>query len=215
VRRIQNSLLSRPERWLLTWLCERCPGWISPDHLTVLGFLGACIVFGAYWASTYSPQFLWVVIFGFLLHWLGDSLDGSLARYRKIERPRYGFFVDHAVDELGNFLILAGLGLSPFVRMDVAMFTIAAYLLLSIYVFLKNHVMSTFEISFIGLSPTELRVALCLMTLGMLGGIPKVTFIGQHFSLYDLFLLLAATIFIALFVQGAWVTAAKLKLEDH
>jgi phosphatidylglycerophosphate synthase len=212
--RIQRNLLAAAERRLLARLCAICPSSVTPDRLTALGFAGACLVFAGYLASRFALAFLLLAVFGYFLHWLGDSLDGSLARYRGIERPRYGYFVDHGIDQLGNFLIMAGLGLSNYVRLDVALLTIGGYMMLSIYVFLKKQVTDSFEMSFVGIGPTELRIALAVLTLSMpYVGRAGLAVGGQFFTIYDGLLLLAASAFFAIFVANFLATARALRDE--
>src|SRR5688572_11914557 len=104
LRRIQGNLLAVQERRLLTWICQRLPAWVTPDQLTVLALLGAVAVFAGYAGSNFDRNWLWLPVAGYIVHWFGDSLDGSLARFRAIERPRYGYFVDHSADVLGALL---------------------------------------------------------------------------------------------------------------
>src|SRR5690349_16571716 len=113
VERIQENMLARAERRLLTWLCGRMPDWVTPDRLTFFGLFGALLVFAGYIASNDTPEWLWLSIAGYAVHWFGDSLDGSLARFRKIERPRYGYFLDHSCDGVATTLVLLGIGMSP------------------------------------------------------------------------------------------------------
>ena len=119
-QRVNDILLGPWERPALAWLAAHMPGWMSPDKLTAIGFAGAVLIMLSYALSTRSAALLWLASLGFVVNWFGDSLDGTLARYRKIERPRYGYFVDHTVDSFNEFLIIMGLGLSPYVRFDVA-----------------------------------------------------------------------------------------------
>src|SRR3954462_7707813 len=132
VTRVQTNVLAAVERRLLTQLCRLLPAWVTPDQLTGFGMLGSFAIFGGYVASNVSPGWLWLSLVGFVVQWFGDSLDGSLARYRHIERPSYGYFVDHSRDGLTTLLILGGMGLSPYVRLDVALIALAGYLLLSV-----------------------------------------------------------------------------------
>ena len=118
--RVQHSWLAMRERALLVWLASRLPSWTKPDHLTALGIFGAFLSGLGFAASNLSTSWLWLVCLGLLMNWFGDSLDGSLARVRKIERPRYGFFVDHASDVVAQAMIFLGLGTSRYIRFDAA-----------------------------------------------------------------------------------------------
>ncbi|NUM82335.1 CDP-alcohol phosphatidyltransferase family protein, partial [bacterium] len=109
--RVNDILLGPLERPALLWLSERMPAWVTPDILTVIGIVAALIIAGSYYLSNFDKNFLWLANFGFVLNWFGDSLDGSVARYRHIERPKYGYFVDHAVDAFTSTVICVGLGL--------------------------------------------------------------------------------------------------------
>ena len=201
VKRIQTNIVALRERQLLTWLCGRMPGWVTPDRLTALGVLGASLVFAGDLASRVSPSFLWVASFGLLVHWFGDSLDGSLARHRGIERPVYGYFLDHTVDALCNLLIMAGIGATLYVRMDVALFTLVGYYLLCMYVFINNHLSGVFQLSFVGMGPTELRLCLIAINTWMYFAGPNGLEVGTIvLSFYDLVLLFAGGVFVAIFV---------------
>jgi phosphatidylglycerophosphate synthase len=192
------------------------PAWVTPDGLTSIGFAGAVTVCAGYWLSNSSIQFLWLAVAGFGLHWFGDSLDGSLARFRGIERPRYGYFLDHSVDALGNTIIAIGLGLTPFVRMDVALFALVGYLLLSIFVFLKRQVLDEIQLSFLALGPTEIRVALVAITATMpFAGKTGVFRNGTFFSICDLLLVSAGILFILIFSWNVRKTARRLRAEEN
>ena len=158
--RIQTNILARGERKLLTWLCGLTPKAVTPDHYTAIGFLGAVVAAAGYALSNWRLGFLLLAAFGIFLNWVGDSLDGSLARYRKIERPQYGYYLDHSFDVINISFIFIGLGLSPYVRADVALFALIGCLLITIQVLLANHVEGRFHIGFVGLGPTELRLVL-------------------------------------------------------
>ena len=125
--RIQTSLLAAPERRLLDALCRRMPDWITPDRLTAIGSAGAALAALGYVGSWWSAKFLFVSSLGLVINWFGDSLDGSLARYRRIERPGFGYFVDHAVDALNMLVFALGLGLSPYVGMAAALLLLCSY----------------------------------------------------------------------------------------
>ncbi|MDQ3143700.1 MAG: CDP-alcohol phosphatidyltransferase family protein [Pseudomonadota bacterium] len=168
ITRVQRNILAAAERRLLTWLCARMPMWVTPDLLTAVGMAGAAAVFAGYAASNWHVGWLWLAIGGFAVQWFGDSMDGSLARFRKIERPSFGYFIDHSCDGLANLLIMAGIGLSPFVRLDVALFALTGYLLLSIHAFLSVRVLGEMKLSYIAAGPTELRLMLIALTLAMM-----------------------------------------------
>ena len=141
IDRIQENLLARAERRVLNRLCAAMPGWVTPDKLTLIGMVGAVMIFTGYLASNWNAGWLLLSIAGFVLHWFGDSLDGSLARFRKIERPRYGYFLDHSCDGLATAMIVVGIGLSPYVALEAALLGLAGYLLLSIHAFLSVRVL--------------------------------------------------------------------------
>jgi archaetidylinositol phosphate synthase len=214
--RVQTNILARRERAVLNWLCSHMPRSVTPDQLTAVGVLGAAIVLTGYVGSRFDPAFFWLATFGFLVHWFGDSLDGSLARFRRAERPRYGYFLDHSVDALCNLLILVGLGFSVYMRLDVALFVLLGYFMLCMYVFLYNHVSGSFQLSFLALGPTELRVGLVLINFWMfMSGPSKIAILGQTFSAYDLVFCLVGSIFVSLFVVNIVKVANKLRGEDY
>ena len=168
IDRIQQNVLAKAERRLLTWLCEKMPNWVTPDVLTATGVSGAGIIFIGYASSSMNSDWLWLAIAGYFVHWFGDSMDGSLARFRRIERPAFGYFIDHSCDGFATFLILAGLGLSPYVRLDAALFALVGYLLLFIHTVLAVRVLGEMKLSYLAAGPTELRLAMIAVTLAML-----------------------------------------------
>jgi len=212
--RIQHNVLSRSERRLLTWLCGRMPQWIKPDHLTAAGVAGAMAVFLGYVASASSPDWLWLAIGGYVLHWFGDSMDGSLARFRQIERPSFGYFIDHSCDGIATLLILAGMGLSPFVTLDVALIALAGYLLLSIHAFLSARVLGELKLSYLAAGPTELRIVLIGLTLAMLVLGPKPGLFAPV-SGFDLFVGAVGVVLILLFLAQTFVTARRISSNER
>lgn len=166
--RIQRNVLAIGERRLLNWLCAHMPAWVKPDQLTALGMVGALLIFAGYATSLLNEDWLWLCMPGYLLHWFGDSMDGSLARFRHIERPRYGYFLDHSCDGLATFLILVGIGVSPYVRMEVSLIALVGYLLLCIHAFLAVRVLGEMRLSYLSAGPTELRLILISLTFAML-----------------------------------------------
>ena len=210
-QRIQQNLLAASERKLLTWLCQRLPRWVTPDQLTALGFVGAVVTFAGYALSGWGAAWLWLAIAGHAVHWLGDSLDGSLARFRRIERPEFGYFIDHSTDALANLFMLGGLGLSPFVNLDVALFTLAGYLLLSIHAFLAARVVGEIRLSYLAGGPTELRLTLVVLTIAMYVWGPVPLYAG--FTLFDAITGGVGVILILLFIVQTAQTARLLTAE--
>lgn len=212
--RIQQNVLAAKERQLLNWLCARMPAWVTPDILTSFGMAGAFMTFIGYVASNYGPGWLLLSIAGYFVQWFGDLTDGSLARFRKIERPSYGYFVDHSCDGLTVFLILFGMGLSPYVTLDYAMLALAGYLLLCIHAFLSARVMGELKLSYLNAGPTELRflligITVMFMVLGSRGPGLFGTFSG-----FDLFVGIVGVILIILFILQTLVTSKKLAKMD-
>src|SRR5579864_9755956 len=183
-KREQQSFLAPLEKRSLIWLAERAPRWINSDHLTVLGLSA---LFGAglsYWWAQSSPAGLYAVIVCLALNWLGDSLDGTLARVRNRQRPRYGFYVDHVVDAFGALFLLGGLALSGFMSERIALGLLIAYLMLSIEVYLATYTLGTFHISFWKFSPTELRILLAVGNLALVWR-PDAHLAGTDWRLFD------------------------------
>jgi phosphatidylglycerophosphate synthase len=177
VRRELQSLTAHAEKRALVWMAERLPRRIEPDHLTALGLAGHAAAGLCYALSASEPAFLLAVNLALAVNWLGDSLDGTLARVRKSERPRYGFYVDHMVDALGALLLVGGLALSGLVHPWLALALLVLYQLVTIHIALATCATGTFRMAFGGIGGTELRLALCLLnavawlapTLGRVG----------------------------------------------
>ncbi|WP_150295240.1 CDP-alcohol phosphatidyltransferase family protein [Sphingobium estronivorans] len=212
--RIQENWLAAKERRLLNWLCARMPAWVTPDRLTALGMIGAFMIFLGYVGSNLSSSWLLLAIAGYVVQWFGDSMDGSIARFRRIERPSYGYFIDHSCDGLATLLILAGIGLSPFVTMDVAMAALAGYLLLSIHAYLSARVLGEFKLSYLAAGPTELRLMLIGLTLMMMALGSGPGYFGL-LSGFDLFVGTVAFILILLFVIQTLVTGRRLARSER
>jgi len=214
--RVNETWLGRAEKSALGWLVRRVPAWIKPDHLTALGFFACVLVCAAYALSHRSGGYLWLANLGFVLNWLGDSLDGTLARHRRIERPRYGYFLDHTVDSINMLLIALGLGFSPYVRLDVALFGVCGYFMVSILTYITTHVRGIFRLSYGGMGPTEVRLLLVgLNTAAALVGNPSARFAGLRFSAFDLATMAAATALIVIFVVSMARGARDLAEMDR
>jgi phosphatidylglycerophosphate synthase len=159
-KRIIRTLTGRFERRWLPVFARALPEWVTPDTLTVIGVVASVLIGVGYWLSGLDPAWLWLVNFLVVVHWYGDSLDGTLARVRKIERPRYGFFVDHAADSIAALCVCLGLGLSPHMDLRVAFALLLSYYLMMILVLLNAYTLREFKISYGRFGPTELRLLL-------------------------------------------------------
>ena len=200
-KRVNDILLAPLERPALRWLAAHTPAWISPDHMTVLGILGSIVVFAGYWMTHLNPAFLWLASLGFVINWFGDSLDGTIARHRRQERPLYGFFVDHIVDAVSEVLIILGLGLSPYVRFDLACLALIGYLLLSILVYLRTCVKGEFVISYGKLGPTEARlIVIGANTIVFFVGNPQLTLLNTTATIYDWLVIAVTLVFGGIFI---------------
>jgi archaetidylinositol phosphate synthase len=166
--RVNESIFANQERRILTAIAARLPGAIKPDHLTGLGVFAALLVLAAYVLSNWSIEWLWLANFGLVLHWLGDSLDGTLARHRRIERPRYGFYLDQVIDTVGNLAIGLGIGLSPWTRLDCALLVLAVYHMLSVQIFVRTIVDREFHVAVGRLGPTEMRIGIIAMNCAIM-----------------------------------------------
>ena len=166
-KRVHEAMTAGAEKRLLVWMAERTPRRINSDHLSALATVAMGLAGAAYWASQWSKWWLLAVVGGLALNWLGDSLDGTLARVRNQQRPRYGFYLDHVLDGLGTALLLGGLALSGNIRPLVALGLLAAYLLLMLEAALATYTLGVFRMSFAWFGPTELRILLALGTLAL------------------------------------------------
>jgi archaetidylinositol phosphate synthase len=215
--RENDILLGFLERPALQWLAAHMPAWVMPDTLTFLGVAASVLIFLSYSLTHINKNFLWVASLGFILNWLGDSLDGTLARYRHIERPRYGFLIDHWVDAISAVLIFIGLGISPYVDLAVACMGVIAYLLVSIMVYLITYVTGVFQMTNAKIGPTEIRL------LGILSN-TAIFFIGEvTFEIpvlgtstpYTLIVGLMAFVMVLYFLINTGIQAHKLALLDE
>lgn len=185
--RQSTFITTRFERWALPRLAAALPRSVLPDHLTAIGVLGATIIAAAYGLSNRNPHWLWLANLGLVIHWFGDSLDGTVARYRKIERPRYGFYLDHLTDAYSTIAIGLGLGFSPYMLLAVGLAIVIAYLVLSINVYLETHAFGKFRFGYGVMGPTEARIILFALNLLALtiGPLP-FHFIGRGVTVFDI-----------------------------
>ena len=158
--RSKQFLLARHEGRALEWIAQRLPPRVMPDHMTALGVLAAVGIAVSYVLSNGDKAWLWAASALLFVHWLGDSLDGTLARVRGIERPKYGYYLDHLVDAVATALIGIGLGLSPFMLLAIGLVIVIAYLVLSINTYLETYAFGVFTLGYGRIGPTEARLAL-------------------------------------------------------
>jgi archaetidylinositol phosphate synthase len=182
-RRVQESLSAGVERKALNWLAIRLPAWVNSDHLTALGSLGMLLAGACYAWARWHRWGLLAATFFLAVNWFGDSLDGTLARLRNQQRPRYGFYVDHMLDSFGALFLMGGLALSGYVNPWIAAGMLAAFLLLSIETYLTTYTLGSFRLSHGKLGPTEIRLALITGNLALYFRGAHV--LGGRFLLFD------------------------------
>jgi archaetidylinositol phosphate synthase len=161
-RRVNEALTARMEKRALQWMAERAPKWVSSDQLTLMGFCAQVAAGICYALSRYNRYALLLVILCVVLNWLGDSMDGTLARVRQQQRPRYGFYVDHMADVFGATALMCGLGCSGFLHWQTAVAMLVAFLLLSSESYLATYTLTCFQLSQGIFGPTEIRILLII-----------------------------------------------------
>ena len=211
--REHNSILAVTEKRCLIWMAERTPRWINSDHLTLLGLLAMLMAGVSYWLAAGNLLWLHAVNLWLAVNWLGDSLDGTLARVRNRQRPRYGFYVDHVVDTFGALFLLGGMALSGLVSPPVAAALLIGYYVLAIDSYLATHALGVFRISLAGFGPTELRILLAIGNLILLSH-PRVKILGERFLFFDVAGSVAAAAMFALAIFSiARNTLALYRME--
>ena len=204
--REKTFLLARPEARVLDWLAHRVPARVTPDHMTALGVAAAFGIAAAYVLSGGDDTWLWAASGLLVVHWLGDSLDGTLARVRKIERPTYGYYLDHLVDAVATAIIGIGLGLSPYMLLAVGFAIVVVYLVLSINTYLETQALGVFSLGYGRLGPTEARLGLIALNTALaLGAGLEATVGGLGVSVLDVIGLVA----VAGMLGGLGVRAAR------
>ncbi|HEU5351846.1 MAG TPA: CDP-alcohol phosphatidyltransferase family protein [Terracidiphilus sp.] len=212
-QRINRSLTATAEKRVLLWLAQRAPRWLTSDQLTALG-LFAQLAAGAFFAlARFHRGFLLAVIVCLALNWLGDSLDGTLARVRRLERPRFGFYVDHIVDLFGAFALMLGLGLSGFLHWPIAAAMLLAFLLLSAESYLATYALARFQLSQGLFGPTEIRILLAIGCLALLRSRFAVLF-GHRILLFDVGGIVASIVMFAMALLTAFRHTAELYRQE-
>ena len=213
-KRLNRGLLAEKERQVLLWLAARTPPFVSPDHLTILGLIGGVLTLIGFIACRWSPWFLLPALLGVFLNWFGNSLDGTLARYRKIERPRFGYFLDHSCDLIAQTLTFLGLGLSPYFTLPSALFALSMYLLMSSYTYLKVFILRRHNLSYGGMGATEMRLLVIGWALFALWAGPG--FIRAPFHGYRTLDAVIGVLWLMSFFGFLWIVAKDLsKFDDE
>lgn len=213
-QRAHTSLLAAAEKKALIWMAQRLPGWVNSDHLTALGFIALVGAGAAYWAASRWPAALLAVIVLLVINWFGDSLDGTLARVRNRQRPRYGFYVDHILDAIGTFFLIGGMALSGYMSPGIAAAFLIAYLLLSIEIYLATHTIGTFYLSYWRFGPTELRLLLIAGNLAVLRN-PMATIAGHSWLLFDVGFAIGAAALSVILIQATLSHTRQLYREER
>jgi len=217
-QRVQSSLLSAPERAALNWIARRLPGWVGPDLLTVAGLAGLVLVGAAYLLAGRDPArrgaYLVLASVGLVVNWFGDSLDGTLARLRRRQRPMYGYYLDHLVDAFGVSFVLGGLTYSGLICPPVGTALLALYLIASINAYLATHTVGEFKISFARLSPTEGRVLLILLNTTLIFW-TRFRVAGREVLLLDVLGVLGGAALLVLVLRSAVGHLVRLDREER
>jgi phosphatidylglycerophosphate synthase len=208
-------IVARFEKWALPRIAAALPKWVMPDHLTGLGIVAATWIAFCYMKSNSNPNWLYGASLGIVLHWFGDSLDGTLARVRKIQRPRYGFYLDHLTDAYSTTAIGLGLGLSPYMLLSVAFAGVIAYLMLSINVYLETYIFNRFKYGYGMLGPTEVRIVLLVLNLvaGTLTALPFRLF-GIDMTVFDIGGMVITGIMLVLLLGRAMKNLEELARDE-
>jgi archaetidylinositol phosphate synthase len=212
--RQQQSILTPLEKEVLQWMALRMPAWVTSDHLTLLGFLGMILTGVSYYLAGSNPTFLIVAIVCLAVNWFGDSLDGTLARVRKRQRPRYGFYVDHIVDAFGVICVIAGLGLSGYMSPSIAMMFLIAYFLVNIEIYLATYTIGVFKLSYGILGPTEMRVIVSIGNIALL--VKKTaTIAGTPYLLCDVAGVVGIVVLVAIAIVSSIRNTVRLYNEER
>lgn len=218
-QRIQTSLLNASEKKLLVWLAERMPSWVTSDLLSFVGFIGSLMIAAGYILSNKNINWLWFCSLGYLVNWFGDSLDGTLARVRKTQRPIYGYYLDHTLDAINEVVMFTGAGLSVMMHnFPLALMALVMYLMLTINVSMDAHLKSEFRLTYAKLGPTELRIIMILVNTAFIFIRPlrefstEVTLFGHKLSFGALDIVAGIVLIILVIV---YVTTVLKDLKEY
>ena len=212
-KRSHTSLLAAIEKRTLIAIARRLPGWVNSDHLTGIGFIALLAAGASYAFARMHPFGLVLVIPLLAVNWFGDSLDGTLARVRDCQRPRYGFYVDHILDAIGMSVLMTGMAFSGYISVNVAAVFLIAYLLLSIEIYLATYTIGTFHLSYWSFGPTELRILLIIGNLFALRR-PDVAIAGHRFLLFDIGFGIGAVALAIILIQASVKHTRALYTEE-
>lgn len=213
--RQHNSILAAAEKRALIWMAERLPRWINSDHLSALGLASMAGAGLSFWLIASHPVAgASLVVLCLLLNWFGDSLDGTVARVRSRQRPRYGYYVDHVIDLAGTALLFAGLAASGHMSPAIAVLVVAAYYLVSAETFLATHSRGIFKMALLGIGPTELRVLLAAGALALIHSPMVAPFDVAPVRLWDLGGVIGAAGMVGAFIAASWNNGKALYAEE-
>jgi archaetidylinositol phosphate synthase len=214
-QRVNRIALARFEQWALPRLARRLPAGVTPDMLTALGLVSAVAIAAAYALTWYGLGWLWLASAAWVVHWFADSLDGTLARVRRIPRERYGFYVDHQSDAISVLLIFSGLGFSPLMPLPVALFLLVGYLLMMILVNVVALTRDVYKISFGRVGPTEARLGMIAVnTVVFFTGNPVLEFGLVSTTLFGIIGVIGAAALLASYAIFSAIERAKLSRLD-
>src|SRR5579862_5125502 len=211
--RLQESFTAAAERKTLAWLAVRLPARVNSDHLTLLGFVAMFLAGASYAFARTNRAGLLLATFFLALNWFGDSLDGTLARLRNRQRPRYGFYVDHMIDTFGGLFLMGGLALSGFIDWRIALGMFVAFLMLSVQVYLATYTVGTFQLSFAKFGPTEIRILLALGNVALWFHV-EAHIAGATYRLFDVGGILAIAGMAAMLVLSTLFNTVKLYRQE-
>lgn len=202
-KRIQTSFLNSAEKKALIWMAKRLPKWMTSDCLTYIGVAGSVLFLIGGILACYNIYYLWISILGLVIHWYGDSMDGTLARVRETQRPVYGFFIDHTLDAVTTAFICIGAGFSPMFRMDVALLVLTGYLALSVYTYIRIILKNEFCLTYGKFGPTEFRLLLiiiCLLYMYTPMNQYQYEILSCSFSIFDILGIIISAILILIYL---------------